>query len=491
MKRINKILIAIFLIPCLFFINACKCNKDNDKVDNSESEFEISSNDDSLGTVSYSTDGEKTILKVFPREEKDAYFVGWQVKETGEILNYNYVNDSKYEFEKDSYLNGKSLVALFSSIDYEKVETNNEFQFITYTNINVSVVNSYLGTNKKVSVPEYFNDNKVIDFSKNFFSIVIKELVLPNSFIRITNYSSAIENLESITIPSSIREIETSAFADLPLKTVIFENDSKLEKIGDYSFKNTKLTSIVIPSNVEKIGAFAFADTKLENILIPRNVEKIGSGAFRNTELESVTFEEESTLEEISASVFYNTKLTNIIFPESIKKIGGSSFERTLLNSITIPKNVEIIEYSAFASTPLNSVTFSKDSLLKEIGNLAFSSTAITSITIPASVETIGNYAFKDSTLSSITISENSKLSVVGIGVFSNTLLTSITLPNSLKVINSNLFSGTMITNIVIPSSVETIYDGAFLDLATLTSISFSANSKLKIIGENALKELA
>ena len=51
--------------------------------------------------------------------------------------------------------------------------------------------------------------------------------------------------------------------------------------IDDSAFRDTKITSVVIPDSVTEIGWFAFADCKtLASVTIPPSVEVIGYGAF-------------------------------------------------------------------------------------------------------------------------------------------------------------------------------------------------------------------
>jgi hypothetical protein len=68
---------------------------------------------------------------------------------------------------------------------------------------------------------------------------------------------------------------------------VIFENASRLERIGEYAFQRSGLKSIEIPSSVVVLGKWCF---------------------FQCTSLESVTFERGSRMERIDESAFYGTR---------------------------------------------------------------------------------------------------------------------------------------------------------------------------------------
>jgi len=104
-------------------------------------------------------------------------------------------------------------------------------------------------------------------------------------------------SLTSITIPASVTVIYANinygpmgtgyrgAFDDCSnLRTVIFEESSQLQTIGEATFENcNNLTIITIPESVMSIGRYAFLGcTGLTSIEIPAGVTSIGSGVFTN-----------------------------------------------------------------------------------------------------------------------------------------------------------------------------------------------------------------
>lgn len=72
---------------------------------------------------------------------------------------------------------------------------------------------------------------------------------------------------------------------------------SNVEKISDGVFRNSGLTSVLLPESLKEIGAYAFADCRnLCSIVIPENVYYIGNRAFwRCTNLSQIDFLGENT----------------------------------------------------------------------------------------------------------------------------------------------------------------------------------------------------
>lgn len=151
--------------------------------------------------------------------------------------------------------------------------------------------------------------------------------------------------LESITLPASLTEISgrirdsyglqgRGLFESLTaLRTVNFEEGSKLTTIGNYAFAGSGLESIIIPNSVTTIGEYAFAysdpdgtGTKLTTITIPRTVTSIGTQAFTRCEnLESVYID--ANITELPGYVFQScVNLRLISLPASLETISSTAF---------------------------------------------------------------------------------------------------------------------------------------------------------------------
>jgi uncharacterized repeat protein (TIGR02543 family) len=209
--------------------------------------------------------------------------------------------------------------------------------------------------------------------------------------------------ISSVTIPASVKSIEDSAFncCDL-LTTVIFEEGSVLETIGEGAFRSCPIESINLPPTVKTVGKDAFNGCEemtldiLENLTsletvgerafrelggskltIPASVKELGKGAFVTClELESVEFASGTELDTIPEEAFeYCYNLTSVTIPKSVVTIASQAFYEC--NSIV-------------------TIEFESGSKLETIGEEAFSycSSELKRINIPGSVKSIGSSAF-------------------------------------------------------------------------------------------------
>lgn len=100
-------------------------------------------------------------------------------------------------------------------------------------------------------------------------------------------------NVEKVSIPSQIKRISSFAFSFcVNLKSVDFENESKLESIGVCAFAYSTLNKIMIPSSLISINNGAFFKSLIKNISISSSVEFIDDFSFARCEcLEIVEFD--------------------------------------------------------------------------------------------------------------------------------------------------------------------------------------------------------
>ena len=315
----------------------------------------------------------------------------------------------------------------------------------------------------------------------------IENLILSKTLSTIDTEAFYNSALKSVIVPNGVTTIEKCAFQNCSeLKDVTFQEDSQLRTIeGGYSY-----------------GAF-YGCTSLTSIEIPASVQTIGEAAFEAcVKLATVKFDKESRLETIDSRSFYSCPITTIDIPASVEIIGAAAFSGctrlasvkfesnsqlktiaggynpsdgafygcTSLTSIEIPASVQTIGKAAFYNCPkLATVKFDKESRLKTIAPGSFYRCPITTIDIPASVQTIGEAAFQECT----------KLATVKFEAGS--------LLETLEGYSGSLYYGafygcTSLTSIEIPASVQTIGAATFQGCSRLADVKFEEGSKLSAI---------
>ena len=191
--------------------------------------------------------------------------------------------------------------------------------------------------------------------------------------------------ITSVTIPASVTEIGSNAFAGCTNLTSVHYagdwsnltiqsgnpavQDAANELLFDFEF--TPDNTAVIVTNYKYNGAAA--DVTIPSRYQGKPVTTIGHAAFFNSAVTSVTIPDSVT--SISDEAFINCpKLTNISIPNSVTYIGFSAFSScTSLKSITLPSSLSFIS-----------------------GALFLGCSQLTTIHIPVSVTSIGNNAFAD-----------------------------------------------------------------------------------------------
>ncbi len=344
--------------------------------------------------------------------------------------------------------------------------------------------------------------------------------------------------LESVTLPTTLINIERSAFEytgyyqnpsnwidgilyidsnlikaskDAGLSSVLVSEGTTCIAYEAFEFCKT-ITDVTLPDTIRAIGDDAFANcTALENINLNDNIVKIGWSAFSACEnlksilipsslktLEQNTFFKCKSLKEIDIpegvatierSAFKScTGIKSVVVPESVTDIQDWAFlSCTALESITLPQNLthlgeSIVSATAFYNNPDNW----KDGVLY-IGKYLVDTSSLTKgkIIVKDGTERFADYAFLSrSTMTSVYIPDSVKY--MGRGAFLDCKnLASVRLPASLDEIPDATFSGCKsLESILIPESVTQIGEHAFYNCDSLKSVTVP--SSVTEIGEEA-----
>lgn len=286
------------------------------------------------------------------------------------------------------------------------------------------------------------------------------------------------QNISSVTIPSTVKEIGSQAFLFSTLTSVTL-NDG-LETIRDAAFSGTKLKEVTIPKTVTSIGNYAFKPTSEENKTLTTlkfeegcNITSWGEYIFYEAPINTLYIPGSFiTIPNFISNSDIQSSLQTLFLGEGIKEIGERAFWGTAITDITLPASLVTVGSSAFADCDsLKTVTFPENSMLTELAYDAFSdSPAITTVSLPGSLKKVPDNLFHSTlhqNLTSVTLGEG--IEEIGANAFFGCGLTSIVLPSSLKTVGNKAFHSCKFTELTIPASVTSIGEGAFLLIENLS----------------------
>ncbi|MEV6689803.1 leucine-rich repeat protein, partial [Streptomyces sp. NPDC051130] len=253
---------------------------------------------------------------------------------------------------------------------------------------------------------------------------------------------------------------------------------STLTKIGSSAFINNSLSTIVIPDSVTNMGMYAFSGNNLVSAKLPNGITHLQQGVFYRNQLESINIPNSVTT--IDMEVFEENALKTIVIPDSVTEMNGAVFAHNNLESVTISKNLKRIAPNSFLENNLKTVVIPEG--VEHIMASSFSANQLTSVTIPKTVKIIDNAVFSKNSISSVNISPDSALNSIGALAFSDNLITNINLPNGLTKIGNKAFNNNNLSSLYLPKSLVTIGDSVFEGNKNLATIVYD-NSGSETLG--------
>ncbi len=313
-------------------------------------------------------------------------------------------------------------------------------------------------------------------------------------------------NEKSFTIPDTVADIGTLAFAGSKLSEVYFGDD--VETIGDGAFYGCENMVSVggiagLPESLVSIeeGAFEFC-SNLKYIIIPDTLETVGNKVFKSCErltvyvkgtnqvLEGWTdgwnvdcpvvpitasgFEYTNkpyqdglcwaqTLEDEIIIIDYVTSVAEIIIPDKINgypvvQLADKLFYQAMdVAKVTIGNNVASIgDYTFYRCDYLSKVVIG-NSVMK-IGAYAFANSGRNTangldITFGENVNSIGDYAFYECVVLNVIIPDS--VQILGKESFYNYYLQSVSIGAGVKEIGKDSFAGNKVANITVSEDNE------------------------------------
>ena len=376
-----------------------------------------------------------------------------------------------------------SLSVLVSADSYDSYDSVSGLNYHVY-NDEVSIIENW-NRSVNVVIPETIDGYPVVYTSMETFKwSTFSSATLPSTLKVIGSYTFyQCEKLESIIIPDNVTSIgEKAFFMCTSLNNVTISNDSKLENIGSYAFKDCPISSIYIPEGVTSIGNSAFLGcTSLKSVIIPESVTSIGNSAFggcTNLTLRGVkdsyaeTYANANSIPfveikaEIVSGVIKNTDITWVIDENGVLTISGIG---------------DIPDYSASVRAPwyenragITSVIV--DNGITRIGDQTFAFLEnATSITLPDSVKSVGTLFMRNTAVEEIDLSS---VETVGEGAFNAAAnLKTIIFSEKLRDCQGNIFAATQTVTVKAPTKSYAYYYGKYFSTlypakATVTAVS-------------------
>jgi len=225
-------------------------------------------------------------------------------------------------------------------------------------------------------------------------------------------------NMQSITIPATVRAIGYEAFRGcVELKEISFAEGSELQWIVLGAFMGCyQVTEFLLPEGLIGIGTGAFWDCNgMRSIVIPASVRQLDEDLFPYCyHLEEITVAEGNPVYHSAGNCIIETATKTLVagcsqsvIPSdgSVTTLGERALSTFVFESVVIPECVTRIERDAFCASTILSLVIPEG--VTYIGSGAFAITNyLQEVSIPASVVEIGDGAFSGGWITSISVAE-------------------------------------------------------------------------------------
>ena len=258
---------------------------------------------------------------------------------------------------------------------------------------NMQVLNLENATMENNAIPDYALYDP-IQFESGFW-LKIRRIILPEGVVSIGKAAFPFMGVEEINIPSTVREIGSTAFGYdrwLNCELIIPEG---VEEIKYQTFNECNRLTIApqLPKSLRIIGEHAFSMTRFDNLEFPEGLEEIGQGAFQDCWLSSVRLP--NTCNAIGNMAFQLSKnIKEIVMPANLESIPFGLFSMCDgIETLNIHDNCRHIEEAAFMlCANLRKVRFNQK--LETIGDDAFYGCVLTTLNLPPSLSQLGVLSF-------------------------------------------------------------------------------------------------
>ena len=133
------------------------------------------------------------------------------------------------------------------------------------------------------------------------------------------------QNLQSITFPNNLKEIEESAFEEASLSGTVTFNTNATVVFGDKAFFKTKIRKLSLP-NVKRLPYSVLSMSYNLEELHFNKVEILGFGAIGWNYLKEINLENTGLTDIETVGISGCTEMKSVVLPATLKTIGHDAF---------------------------------------------------------------------------------------------------------------------------------------------------------------------
>lgn len=340
----------------------------------------------------------------------------------------------------------------------------------------------------------------------------VEDVELPDTLQTINSYCFAYTPLHSVSMPK-VQIINANAFLKTNLETVVVPEGCTT--VEDYAFADcSELVSVTLPSTLKVLDTKALASPSIQTLIWPMSssftssLDNTGLKECRNITVYGHPGTKLETFCEDNAIPYYLLSGDSSEVPTPIQgtwengtyRITGKGGRLYIIGSGILTNKftdeegntytaLELAEKYNITKITFEGVTAIPDGLFDNAENVL--SKPITVLTLNSSITSIGNHAFRNLGLTTVNFFEG--IDTIGDSAFADNKIKTVSLPDSVKTIGDSAFINNSMTELVVPNNVISIGAHAFenVPIATLT-----LGSNIMSIGDYAfnnikIKELA
>lgn len=337
------------------------------------------------------------------------------------------------------------------------------------------VIGCSVNANNEITVG-YNNKNSVVAGAGNKLDLIAANNDLEGySIVDIGQSAFSGTQIVDLTIPKTVKTIRRYAFKAGTEGSVTIEEGSLLESFEDYSFQDSKITSINLDvcTSLKNIYSYAFNNcyslTSIGTGELPASIEAIWKGAFYNCSSWRQDVFCNGRLQFVNGDTFRNTRITSLVLPNVYGAIGGYFLSgNSAITNLVLSQDITSIGAEIISrSSGVNNLENFEPKVLPNV-------TSIGTHFMGYAPKIKGDWEFPE------------LVSVSGDSHFRGTKITSLKAPKLNAIPNYILCSNSTVTNAVFGSEVTSIGATAFSGCSNLESLYPTNFTKVTSIGQEA-----